>query len=70
MKVEAKHQSSCNIRPLVAAKGGAQFTRFSTFFNHTKKSSSPAKTRWLGRGKAPRPLFKTLTLRNKHWRIK
>jgi len=26
----------------------------------TKKSSSPAKTRWLGRGKKPRPLFKSL----------
>ncbi|PCI67747.1 MAG: hypothetical protein COB26_09120, partial [Piscirickettsiaceae bacterium] len=39
MKIESKHQSSCSIRPLVAAKGGPQFTRFSEVFNHTKSSS-------------------------------
>jgi len=54
---KAKHQSSCNIRPLVAAKGGSQFTRFSACFNHTKTSSSPAKKRWLGRAKKRAPLM-------------
>jgi len=39
MKIESKHQSSCSIRPLVAAKGGPQFTRFSEVFNHTRQST-------------------------------
>jgi len=39
IKKKAKHQSSCNIRPLVAAKGGSQFTRFSAIFNHTRQST-------------------------------
>jgi len=57
MKVEAKHQSSCNIRPLVATKGGSQFTRFSKVFNHTKTSSSFAIAHWDAQ-KAARPLCK------------
>ena len=57
MKRKAKHQSSYNIRPLVAAKGGSQFTRFSKYFDHTKTSSSFAIAHWDAQ-KAARPLCK------------